>query len=42
MSLDGREYFPSRIVSFNPVKYNQTAGYTEPKLILEAMEQRKY
>jgi hypothetical protein len=35
---------PSRSLSFffNPVKYNQTAGYTGPKFILEAMKQRKY
>lgn len=42
LALDGHEYFPSRSLSFNPVKYNQTAGYRDPKFILETTEQRKY
>jgi len=42
LALDGHKYFPSRSLSFKPVKYNQTAGYMRPKFILEAMEQRKY
>jgi hypothetical protein len=42
LALDGHEYFPSRSLPFNHVKYNQTAGYTGQKFILEAMEQRKY
>jgi hypothetical protein len=41
LALDGHEYFPSRSLSFNPVKY-QTAGYTETEFILETMEERKY
>ena len=29
-ALDGHEYFPSRTLSFNPVKDNQTAGCMVP------------
>jgi len=42
LALDGHEYFPSCSLSVNPVKYNKTAGYTGPKFILEATEQRDY
>jgi hypothetical protein len=38
LALEGHEYFPSRTLSFNPVKDNQTAFCMGPRLILEAIK----